>query len=65
MDHVSGKVLTGATSGPQIYLDHSKEEELVQFLLQYAEIDYAKLCEQVLALVRRHLQKKGIECSSD
>ena len=56
-DRVSGKVLTGATSGPQTYLDHSEEEELVQFLLWCVEIGYAKSRKQVLALVRR--RKRG------
>ena len=29
-DRVSGKVLTGAVSGPQMYLDEEEEKELVQ-----------------------------------
>ena len=58
-DRLTGRVLSGATSGPQTYLDKSEEEELVQFLLRSAEIGYAKSRKQVLALVRRLLQKKG------
>ena len=54
-DRLSGRVLSGATSGPQMYLDKSAEEELVQFLLRSAEIGYAKSRKQV---VRRLLQKK-------
>ena len=53
-EHVSGRVLSGATSSPQTYLDRD-EEELV---LRCAEIAYAKSRKQVLALVRRLLQKK-------
>ena len=41
-DRVSGRVLTGATSGPQTYLDEQEEKELVQFLLRSSEIGYAK-----------------------
>ena len=58
-DRVSGKVLTGATSGPRTYLDRSEEEELVQFLLRCSEIGYAKSRKQVLAIVKRVLLKKG------
>lgn len=32
-DRISGRVLSGATSGPRTYLDGDEEEELVQFLL--------------------------------
>ena len=56
-DRVSGNVLTGATSAPRTYLDHSEEEE---FLMYCSEIGYAKSRKQVLALVKRLLFKKGI-----
>ena len=59
-DRVSGRVVTGAISGPKTYLDCSEEEELVLFLLRCAEIRYPKSRKQVLALVRRLLLKKGI-----
>ena len=59
-DRASGRVLSGATSGPATYLNSSEEEELVQFHLGCAEIGYSKSCKQVLALVRRLLVKKGI-----
>ena len=58
-DRVSGRVLIGATSGPQTYLGRCEEEELVQFLLRCSEIGYAKSRKQVMALVRRVLLKKG------
>ena len=58
-DRISGRVLSGATSGPDTYLDRSEEEELVKFLLRCAEIGYTKSRKQVLALVKRLLQKKG------
>ena len=41
-DRVSGRVLSGATSGPATYLNSSEEEELVRFLLGCAEIGYPK-----------------------
>ena len=59
-DRVSGRVLTGATSGPQTYLDADEEEEIVQFLLKCCDIGYAKSRNQVLSLVKRLLQKKGV-----
>ncbi|MCG8621544.1 MAG: hypothetical protein MJE68_06030 [Proteobacteria bacterium] len=59
-DRVSGRVLSGATSGPATYLNSSEEEELVRFLLGCAEIGYPKSRKQILALVRRLLVKKGI-----
>ena len=34
----SVKVLTGAVSGPQTYLDDEEEKELVQFLLRCAGV---------------------------
>ena len=40
------------------YLDRN-EKELVEFIFRCAEIGYAKSHKQVLALVRRLLQKKG------
>ena len=58
-DRLSGRVLNGATSGPDTYMDRSEEEELVKFLIRCAVIGYAKSREQVLALVKRLLQKKG------
>ena len=59
-DRVSGRVITGATSGPRAYLDRGEEEELVQFLLRCTDMGYAKSRKQVLALVRRLLLKKGV-----
>ena len=59
-DRVSGRVLSGTTSGPAIYLNSSEEEELVRFLLGCAEIGYPESRKQVLALVRRLLVKKRI-----
>ena len=58
-NRISGRVLIGATSGPQTYLDRDEEAELVQFILRCAEIGYATSRKQILALVRRLLQKKG------
>ena len=57
-DRVSGRVVTGATSGPATYLDQDEEEELVKFLLRCSEIGYAKSRKQVLSLVKRLMEKK-------
>ena len=59
-DKASGRVLPGKTSGPQAYLNSLEEKELVQFLLRSSDIGFAKSRKQVLALVRRILEKKGI-----
>ena len=57
-DRVSGRVVTGTTSGPATYLDQEEEEELVKFLLRCSEIGYAKSRKQVLSLVKRLMEKK-------
>ena len=59
-DRISGRVVLGARSGPKPYLTTEEEDELMQFLLKCASIGYAKSCKDVLALVHRHLEKKGI-----
>ena len=58
-DHISGKVVSGASSGPLKYL--LDEEELVQFLIRCNSIGYAKSCKDVLALVQRVLDSRGVD----
>lgn len=41
-DRISERVLCGARSGTETYLDGSEEEKLVQLLLRCAEIGHAK-----------------------
>jgi len=59
-DRISGRVLPGATSGPKAYLTSEEEEELVKFLLRCVAIGYPKSRHEVLALMNRLLEKKGI-----
>ena len=60
-DRVSGKVDCKARSGPTPYLSFEEEEELVSFLIQTAKIGYPHTKKQVLALVQRIVEGKGIE----
>ena len=59
-DRVSGRVMPGTKSGPPMYLTVSEETELVQFLTRCAGIGYGKSRKEVIALVQRILDKKGI-----
>ena len=46
-EHASGHVvLIGTKSGALIYLSPEEEEELVQFLIQSADIGYPNLCKK-------------------
>jgi hypothetical protein len=62
-DHISGKVVFGARSGPKPYLTMEEEEELCHFLVQVARIGYPHTKKQVLALVQLILASKGITSS--
>jgi len=59
-DRISGRVLPGASCGPKGYLTPEEEEELVNFLLRCAAMGYPKSRHEVLALVKRNLEKKRI-----
>ena len=59
-DRMSSRVLPGATSGTKAYLTSEEEEELVKFLLRCAAIGYPKSRHEVLPLMNRLLEKKGI-----
>ena len=60
-DRISGRVLPGASCGPKGYLTPEEEEELVNFLLRCAAMGYPKSRHEVLALVKRILEKKRID----
>ncbi len=60
-DRVSGRVRPGSVSGPPKYLSSEEETELVTFLSRCASIGYAKSRKEVLALVQRILDSRGIE----
>ena len=63
-DRISGRVVSGARSGPKSYLNVEEEEELVRFILRCAVIGYPKSRQDILALVTRMLEKKGFSgCS--
>ena len=60
-DRIKGKVKMGARRGPASYLTTEEEEELANFLVRCAEIGYAHSLSQVLSLVQRIVDSKGIE----
>jgi hypothetical protein len=62
-DRMNGRVLVDATCGPAKYLSAREEEELVTFLTRCASIGYAKSRKEILALVQRVLDSRGIQRS--
>lgn len=62
-DHVSGKVAFGARSGPDPYLTMEEEEELVNFLLEVADVGYPHTKKQVFSIVQEVLSTKRINSS--
>ena len=60
-DRVSGRVQPGAVSGPTKYLTPSEENELSRFLSRCCQIGYARSKLEVLALVQRILDSKGMK----
>ena len=59
-DRVSGRIKPGAVSGPAKYLEDTEEQDLVQFLLRCSTIGYAKTRKQVIALIQRINESRGI-----
>ena len=59
-DRACGRVLPGAVSGPPKYLTTNEEEELVRFLLGCASIGYARSRKDVIAIVQRINESRGI-----
>ena len=60
-DRVSGRVQPGSVSGPAKYLTLSEEDELSRFLSRCCQIGYARSKLEVLALVQRILDSKGMK----
>jgi len=60
-DRISGRVKPGALSGPPKYLSTEEENELVRHLSRCASIGYAKSRKEVLILVQRILDSRGIQ----
>ena len=59
-DHVTGQVKDGAHSGPSRYLSDEEEAEMVHFLVGSANVGYARTKKDVLAIVGRVAEAKGI-----
>ena len=60
-DHITGKVMFGARSGPDPYLTVEEEEELASFLIQTAKIGYPHTKKQIISLVQQIIDSKGID----
>ena len=59
-DHVNGRSLPGAKSGPPTLLSSEEEDDLVSFLIKSSEIGFSRTRKDVLAMVDRVLASKGI-----
>ena len=59
-DRISGRVLPGAVSGPGKYLTDQEEEELTCFLLRCASIGYPRSRLEVIAIVQRLCDQRGL-----
>ena len=58
-DRISGRVIHGSNMGPKTYLTHEEEKELVDFLVNCANMGYAKTRQDVLKIVHSAVLKKG------
>ena len=59
-DRISGRVEHGAKSDPTPYLREEEDQELAGFLKQASRIGYSKNKKEVLAIVQKIVQKKGL-----
>lgn len=60
-DRISGRILPGAQWARQVdYLTHQEEEELVCFLLRCASIGYPRSRLEVIAIVQRLCDRRGL-----
>ena len=50
-ERVTGKVVPNTRSGAKRYLSDEEEAALVNFLIGWASVGYAKSCEDVMALI--------------
>ena len=66
-DRISGKVVQGASSGPEPYLTVTEETELVQFLTKCASMGFARSKKQIFDIVDRVSESKGknVKVSND
>ena len=58
LSRISGKVLQGASSGPEPYLNVTEETELVQFLTKCARMGLARSKKQIFGAVDKVLISK-------
>ena len=60
-DRITSRVMHRKKSGPKPYLSSEEEKELVTFLKQAASIGYGKTKKEVLAMVQKTVEKKGVD----
>jgi len=60
-DRISGRVQPGSVSGPTKYLTCAEENDISRFLSRCCQIGYARSKVEVLALVQRILDSKGMK----
>ena len=60
-DRISGKVLPGASTGPQRYLDDDEEAKLVRFITRCSEIGYSRTKRDIICMVQRLCDHKGLQ----
>ena len=59
-DRVSGRILPCPVSGRKPYLSREEEDELVSFLVGCAEIGFSRGRKEVIALVQRVCDGRGL-----
>ena len=62
-DRISGRVQVGGHSGPSKYLSDEEEDELEEFLVGAAAVEYARSRQQVIQLVQDVSPSEGFSCS--
>ena len=60
-DHKLGKVLPGAKPGAPTLLSTSEEDDLVDFLIKFADIGYGRTRKEVLGIVSRMQACRGVD----
>ncbi len=59
-DHISGRIMFGAKSGPKSYLTPTEEDELVNFLSGMNSVGYSRTVKQIIEIVQAACDAKGI-----
>jgi len=63
-DRLSGRVIHGNNSGPDLYLNVEKEKEQATHLIDAANIGYGKTWKDVLGIVQWYVEKKNVSLQS-